>query len=77
VHFVSEIYDEGAILAQWPVPVHQGDTPEELAVRVLAVEHRIYPAAAAHLCRALQEGRAPAPMDAPGPAFRTGDLPDL
>lgn len=44
VHFVSEHYDEGAIIAQWPVPVHAADTAERLAARVLAVEHRLYPA---------------------------------
>lgn len=43
VHFVSEHYDEGAIIAQWPVPVRRDDTPESLAARVLAVEHRIFP----------------------------------
>jgi phosphoribosylglycinamide formyltransferase 1 len=44
VHFVDEQYDSGAIIAQWPVPVLQGDTPETLAARVLAVEHRLLPA---------------------------------
>lgn len=45
VHLVDERYDEGAIVAQWPVPVLPGDTPQALAARVLAVEHRILPAA--------------------------------
>lgn len=43
VHFVSEHYDEGAIVAQWPVPVRGSDTPDTLAARVLAAEHRLYP----------------------------------
>ena len=43
VHFVSEQFDEGAIIAQWPVPVRADDTPDSLAARVLAVEHRVYP----------------------------------
>ena len=43
VHRVSEEYDSGLILAQWPVPVLPGDTPEALAARVLAVEHRLLP----------------------------------
>jgi phosphoribosylglycinamide formyltransferase 1 len=47
VHFVDERYDEGAIIAQWPVPVRTDDTPATLAARVLAVEHRIYPWAVA------------------------------
>ncbi len=62
VHLVDEEYDRGAILGQWPVPVHPGDTPETLAARVLAVEHRLYPAVADHVCRALAEGRAADPL---------------
>jgi phosphoribosylglycinamide formyltransferase-1 len=63
VHLVDERYDEGAILAQWPVPVLPGDTAESLAARVLAVEHRILPAAvevlAADLRRRSPEGGRP------------------
>lgn len=44
VHFVNERYDEGAIIAQWPVPVREDDDADALASRVLAVEHRILPA---------------------------------
>lgn len=43
VHFVDEEFDRGPILAQWPVPVVGGDTPESLAARVLQVEHLLYP----------------------------------
>ncbi len=43
VHFVTERYDEGAIIAQWPVPVHLADTPSSLAARVLEAEHQLYP----------------------------------
>src|SRR5690349_8091836 len=43
VHLVDEEYDRGRILAQWPVPVLAGDTPETLAARVLRVEHRLLP----------------------------------
>jgi len=70
VHLVDEEYDRGDILAQWPVPVHVGDTPEALARRVLGVEHRLYPRVADHLCTALASGRAPAPLDDPGDTFR-------
>jgi len=45
VHLVDERYDEGSILAQWPVPVLPGDSPESLAERVLRVEHLLLPAA--------------------------------
>jgi len=63
VHRVSERYDEGRIVAQWPVPVLQGDTPETLAARVLAVEHRILPLAV----EALARGTGPQPAAADGP----------
>ncbi len=43
VHFVSEEYDRGPIIAQWPVPVMEEDDPETLAGRVLEVEHRLLP----------------------------------
>ncbi len=43
VHFVNEQFDRGAIIAQWPVPVHPDDTADTLAHRVLHVEHRLYP----------------------------------
>jgi formyltetrahydrofolate-dependent phosphoribosylglycinamide formyltransferase len=47
VHFVNEQYDRGPIVAQWPVPVLDGDTPTILSARVLAVEHLWYPRALA------------------------------
>lgn len=43
VHHVTEEYDEGTIIAQERVPVLPGDTPEVLAQRVLAAEHRLLP----------------------------------
>ena len=53
VHMVDERYDHGRILAQWPVPVLEDDTPETLGSRVLAVEHVLYPAAVEWLARVL------------------------
>ena len=43
VHFVRPELDSGPIVAQAEVPVLDGDTPESLAARVLAAEHRLYP----------------------------------
>ena len=43
VHFVDEQYDHGAIIAQWPVPVFESDSGEDLQRRVLAIEHALYP----------------------------------
>ncbi|MEQ9103700.1 MAG: phosphoribosylglycinamide formyltransferase [Rhodothermales bacterium] len=45
VHFVDETYDTGPIILQQAVPVHQDDTPADVAARVLAVEHSLYPEA--------------------------------
>jgi formyltetrahydrofolate-dependent phosphoribosylglycinamide formyltransferase len=50
VHFVDEVYDRGAIIAQWPVPVFEEDTPEALAARVLRVEHALLPRVVELLC---------------------------
>ncbi len=44
VHEVTADLDSGPILGQAAVPVLAGDTAATLAGRVLAVEHRLYPA---------------------------------
>jgi phosphoribosylglycinamide formyltransferase 1 len=62
VHLVDEEYDRGRILAQRRVPVLEGDTPEALAARVLAVEHQLYPAAVDHVCEAIAAGLEPTPL---------------
>jgi formyltetrahydrofolate-dependent phosphoribosylglycinamide formyltransferase len=43
VHFVDDIYDHGAVIAQWPVPVRLDDDEHTLAARVLRAEHILYP----------------------------------
>ena len=45
VHFVRADMDDGPIILQAAVPVHDGDDPDGLAARVLRAEHRCYPAA--------------------------------
>ena len=54
VHYVREAVDQGPIIGQAAVPVLGDDTPETLAARVLAMEHRLYPAC----LRLVAEGRA-------------------
>lgn len=44
VHEVTAELDDGPILGQAVVPIEAGDTPDILARRVLAQEHRLYPA---------------------------------
>jgi phosphoribosylglycinamide formyltransferase-1 len=62
VHYVDEEYDTGTIVGQWRVPVLPDDDGPTLAARVLSVEHRLYPAVAAHVCQAFREGRVPGPF---------------
>jgi phosphoribosylglycinamide formyltransferase-1 len=60
VHFVTPTVDVGPIVAQGVVPVLPGDDEDRLAARVLAVEHRLLPAAVGWFCRgdlALTAGR--------------------
>jgi phosphoribosylglycinamide formyltransferase-1 len=45
VHFVTAETDAGPILMQGAVTVRDDDTPDILAERILAIEHRIYPEA--------------------------------
>jgi phosphoribosylglycinamide formyltransferase 1 len=45
VHFVLPELDAGPVIAQASVPVHPSDTPQTLAERILAVEHKLYPEA--------------------------------
>jgi phosphoribosylglycinamide formyltransferase-1 len=53
VHFVIPETDAGPIVMQGAVTVADDDTPEMLAARILAIEHRIYPEA----LRLLASGR--------------------
>jgi len=53
VHFVDEGCDTGPIIIQAPVPIGEDDTEDTLSARILAEEHRIYPAAVRLFC----EGR--------------------
>lgn len=53
VHIATDEVDNGPIVIQRCVPVEPGDTPETLAARVLAEEHRAYPDAV----RLFAEGR--------------------
>ena len=50
VHFVNEIPDGGAIIAQTAVEVKEGDTPESLQSRILEKEHELLPYCVKKLC---------------------------
>jgi formyltetrahydrofolate-dependent phosphoribosylglycinamide formyltransferase len=45
VHFVDEYYDNGATILQREVPVFKKDCADDVAARVLKIEHQIYPQA--------------------------------
>lgn len=48
-HWVDEKVDAGPVIRRVAVSVLKGDTPETLAARVLAAEHRLYPAVVADI----------------------------
>lgn len=47
IHFVTPELDCGPIISQGIVPILDGDTPDDVAARVLTVEHRLFPQAVA------------------------------
>jgi phosphoribosylglycinamide formyltransferase 1 len=59
VHLVVPDMDSGPIIAQAEVPVLADDTPDTLAARVLAVEHRIYPEALRRVAEGIATVSAP------------------
>jgi phosphoribosylglycinamide formyltransferase-1 len=55
VHLVTPALDDGPILGQARVPIRPGDTPEALAARVQAAEHRLYPQVLRRWLQGMQE----------------------
>jgi phosphoribosylglycinamide formyltransferase-1 len=70
VHFVDEGCDTGPIIAQAAVPVRPDDDEASLSARILAEEHRLYPAVLRALCegRVTLAGRRVAVRDSMGAA---------
>jgi folate-dependent phosphoribosylglycinamide formyltransferase PurN len=77
VHIVSEEYDKGPIVAQWPVPVAAGDTPETLAARIHPVEHKLLPAVVEAAARAGRVVSVPCGNQAFGLAEGPPEIADL
>lgn len=48
IHLVDEEYDHGRHLLQATCPVHDDDTPDSLACRIHALEHRYYASTIEH-----------------------------
>lgn len=59
VHFVNEVPDGGAIIAQTAVNVEEGDTAESLQARILEQEHKLLPYCVKKLCegKIIKNGR--------------------
>jgi phosphoribosylglycinamide formyltransferase 1 len=51
VHYVDEKIDHGRILAQREVTILPNDTAESLHARIQTLEHELYPAVIAELCK--------------------------
>ncbi|MEQ8967067.1 MAG: phosphoribosylglycinamide formyltransferase [Azospirillaceae bacterium] len=80
VHVVRPAMDDGLILAQGAVPVADDDTPESLAARVLAVEHRLYPRVVAWIAEGrvrIEDERVRVDGAAPGACVGSGDSAGL
>ena len=56
VHFVEPELDSGPVIAQATIPVRDDDTLESAGLRVLAEEHKLYPAALARVAADLAQG---------------------
>lgn len=65
VHFVNEIPDGGAIIAQTAVEVKDCDTPESLQSRILEKEHELLPYCVKKLCegKIVKDGRKVTVLD--------------
>ncbi len=65
VHFVNEVPDGGAIIAQRAVEVKTDDTAESLQSRILAEEHKLLPYCVKKLCegKIIKTGRKVAIID--------------
>ncbi|WP_315818868.1 phosphoribosylglycinamide formyltransferase [Paraflavitalea speifideaquila] len=57
IHFVDNVYDNGAILFQATCAINPGDTPADLAQKVHQLEHAHYPRIIEQVIRDLQNQR--------------------
>ena len=55
VHVVTDVMDEGPVVAQAEVQILPGDDPDTLAARVLVQEHILYPRALAAFIKELPQ----------------------
>ncbi|WP_027410394.1 phosphoribosylglycinamide formyltransferase [Anoxybacteroides tepidamans] len=55
VHYVDEGMDTGPIIAQRAIPIHDGESLEELEMRIHQLEHQLYPEVLKTLLEQLEE----------------------
>lgn len=55
VHFVTEQYDTGPVIAREETPILSGDTESSLHERIKLIEHRLLPLAAARVLASMDE----------------------
>ncbi len=53
IHYVNDKYDDGSIVFQKSCKIEEQDTPEEIAGKVLKLEHRYFPKVVEKLVRIL------------------------
>ncbi len=56
IHYVNEHYDEGNIILQARCPLTSTDQPEDIARKVLSLEHQVYPVAVEMVGRFIRDG---------------------
>ena len=57
IHYVNEQYDEGNIILQARCPLNPADQPEDIARKVLNLEHQVYPVAVEMVGRFIKDGQ--------------------
>ncbi len=57
VHYVNEEYDEGNIILQARCELSASDQPEDIAQKVLRLEHQVYPVAVEIVGQFIREGK--------------------
>jgi len=55
IHYVNEVYDEGNIILQARCEILPTDQPEDIAAKVLRLEHQVYPVAVEMVGRFIRE----------------------
>ena len=66
IHYVNEYYDEGAIVFQASCALEPKDTAEQIAQKVLSLEHTYYPQVIEQIIQKDIQQRAPDSISSSG-----------